>query len=215
MLLKEITLDTSQIKRRTPGKVLGSGVQGMALSTNKTNTVRKIYGLDNLQDPYYQFIHLIQQHQDNPFFPRIYRHNVYKNKPLTQSGSIKYNMTGVVMMEKLQPLDKVDSKLPNEVIFSMFANLGINLHDLIDLYGFFEDRHAIQHIINITPNEKFAEALRVLTSSGRKAYDLHSGNWMVRLTSVGPQIVILDPVYGSDINSLSLDALEDVGSEIE
>lgn len=198
MLLNEITLDATKTARS--GKRLGAGVQGIAFDTNKPNTIRKVYGLDSFQDPYYQFITMIQQHQDNPFFPRIYRHHVYKNKPIQQSRISDYNMTGVVMMEKLQPL--YGSRIDNDTIVAMFANLGVNIDTADDLYDRFFSRTEIQRVINTTPNDTFADALRILLSSGRKSYDLHAGNWMIRLTSVGPQIVILDPVYGSDVNSI-------------
>ena len=197
MLLHEITLDAS---RNTSPNQLGAGVQVIAFGTNKPNTVRKVYGLDDFNDPYYQFIKMIEQHQDNIFFPRIYRHHVYKNKPIKQSRVSDYFMTGVVMMEKLHPLYK--GPVDNDMIVAMFDNLGLKINTPDDLYPMFEDRKLIQQVINTTTNDMFADALRMLISSGRKSYDLHAGNWMVRLTSVGPQIVILDPVYGSDVNSI-------------
>lgn len=197
MLLHEVTLDATRSK--SPNQ-LGAGVQGIAFNTNKPNTIRKVYGLDDFNDPYYQFIKMIEQHQDNPFFPRIYRHHVYKNKPLTQSRISDYFMTGVVMMEKLQPL--YGGRIGMDVVVALFSNLGITIRDVDDVQWIFDDRANIQKVINTTTNDTFADALRILISSGRKSYDLHAGNWMVRLTSVGPQLVILDPVYGSDINTV-------------
>lgn len=208
MLLHEITLDT--LKTLHNDKRLGKGLQGVAFGTNKPNTVRKVYGLDNFSDPYYQFITLIQQHQDNPFFPRIYRHHVYKNVPMQHR--VFYNMTGVVMMEKLQPM--YGGPLDNDTIVAMFANLGVTIDTPDDLYLLFEHRTAIQHIINATTNDTFADALRILLSSGRRAYDLHAGNWMIRLTSVGPQVVILDPAYGSDVNSIPEQELQRLSFEL-
>lgn len=210
MLLHEITLNAGGL-RYHPNR-LGSGVQGHAFDTNKPNTVRKIYGIDSFDDPYHQFIKMIEQHQDNPFFPRIYRHHVYKNKPLQHSHLNDYLMTGVVMMEKLYPLYK--GPLDADTIISMFENLGLKINTPDDLYSMFTQRTMIQRVINTTTSDTFAEALRILISSGRKAYDLHSGNWMVRLTSVGPQLVILDPVYGSDANSLSAAALTQLSFEV-
>ena len=197
MLLHEVTLDAT--RHKSPNQ-LGAGVQGIAFNTNKPNTIRKVYGLDDFNDPYYQFIKMIEQHQDNPFFPRIYRHHVYKNKPLNQSRISDYFMTGVVMMEKLQPL--FGGRIDQDVVRALFANLGVSIREVDDLQWIFEDRAQIQKVINTTTNDTFAEALRILISSGRKTYDLHAGNWMVRLTSIGPQLVILDPVYGSDINTV-------------
>lgn len=202
MLLHEITLDATKLRNHP--KQLGAGVQGIAFDTNRPNEVRKIYGLDDFNDPYYKYIKTIEQHQDNPFFPRIYRHKVYKNKPLKQSRISDYFMTGVVMMEKLQPLNAGrGSLISKEVIVALFDNLGIKINEIIDLYSIFEDRKQIQKVINMTTNDTFAEALRILISSGRNLYDMHAGNWMIRLTSVGPQLVILDPVYGSDVNPVT------------
>ncbi len=200
MLLHEITLNMQTLRDQKSKKVLGAGVQGAALLTNKPNTIRKVYGMDDFNDPYYQFIKMIEQHQDNPFFPRIYRHSIYKNKEFRLSGIHSYFMTGVVLMEKLQPL--YGGRIDNDTIVAMFENLGLKIDTPDDLYSMFEDRKTIQKVIEKTTNDTFADALRMLLSSGRRSYDLHSGNWMIRLTSVGPQIVILDPVYGSDINSI-------------
>jgi hypothetical protein len=200
MLLREVkTLDAQVLRDQKSPKWIGAGVQGVALSTNKTNTVRKVYGLDSFDDPYYRYIKMIEQHQDNPFFPRIYRHSVYKNKAFAPNRLSDYFMTGVVMMEKLQPL--AGGRIDKEVVHALFMNLGVDLTKH-DLYGTFMNRTNIQKIIDTTTNEQFADALRLLLSSGRHAFDLHAGNWMVRLTSVGPQLVILDPVYGSDLITL-------------
>lgn len=210
MLLHEITLDANRLNRHP--KQLGKGVQGIAFDTNKPNTIRKVYGLDSFDDPYYQFIKTIEQHQDNPFFPRIYRHHVYKNKRLSQSRISDYKMTGIVMMEKLQPL--YGGRIDNDTIVAMFENLGIKIETPDDLHPMFDSRNSIQQAINTTTNDKFAEALQILLSSGRRMFDLHAGNWMVRLTSVGPQIVILDPVYGSDVNSIPEADLKQLSFEL-
>lgn len=200
MLLNEITISGVKLKRAAPEKMLGAGVQGFATKTNKPNTVRKVYGFDSYNDPYYQYIELIRKHQDNPFFPRIYRHTVYDNKSIQISFVSDYFNTGVVMMEKLLPLNS--KKLDERIALSLFHNLGIPIKEIIDVYGAFENSAAIQQIINTTTNQQFADALKILLSTGRKAYDLHAGNWMIRLTSTGPQLVILDPMYGSDAASL-------------
>ena len=198
MLLREITLNIPAME--PSDKLLGTGIQGAAFKTNRPNTVRKVYGLDDLQDPYYQYINIIQHHQDNPFFPRIYRHRVYKNKAISVSRLSDYFMTGVVMMEKLHPL--AGGKVPLEVIQAMFRNLGFEISDVDEISDMFKTKHDVAQRVKETTNKKFAEALQLLLSSGRSLFDLHANNWMVRLTSVGPQLVILDPVYGSDVNTL-------------
>lgn len=200
MLLSEITLSVPNMPRSD--RTLGAGIQGVAFRTNRPNTVRKVYGLDDLTDPYYVFINTIQRHQDNPFFPRVYSHRVYKNKSISVSRISDYAMTGVVMMEKLHPL--LDGKVPEEVARSLFSNLGIDVRDFDDISQIFRNRRDIQKIIDQTTNRKFAEALGILLSSGRRLFDLHANNWMIRLTSVGPQLVILDPVYGSDAHAVNL-----------
>jgi hypothetical protein len=211
MLLHEITLDAT--KMNSSDKLLGSGIQGVALKTNKPNQIRKVYGLDDLQDPYYLFLKIIQHHQDNPFFPRIYKHKIYKNKAISVSRISKYAMTGVALMEKLHPL--FGGKIPPEVIRAMFENLGVNVDDYDNIGNTFRFRTDIERIIKDTTNEKFAEALTILISSGRNRFDLHANNWMVRLTSVGPQLVILDPVYGSDINELPDAIVKQLDFELE
>ena len=198
MLLHEINLNMSAVFGNE--KVLGAGIQGTAFATPRPNEVRKVYGLDNLNDSYYKFIKMIEQHQDNPFFPRIYRHKVYKNKPITVSRISDYSMTGVVMMEKLHPM--LGGKIPEEVIRAMFNNLGINIRNFDDISQMFRYKTDMAKRMAETTNDQLAEALRILLGSGRRFFDLHTNNWMVRLTSVGPQLVILDPVYGADANTL-------------
>lgn len=196
MLLHEITLDTRPLEQNKSTQVLGTGLQGIALVTKTPGAVRKIYGLDDLNDPYYKFIELIRSHQDNPFFPRIYKHKVYKDKPLTH-GRNQWNMTGIVVLERLTPL--LDANLDERVWLSLFHNIGLTyIRDPGDLSRFFKNRSRLAKTLTETNNKEFAEAVRVLLSMDRNEFDLHDGNWMVRLTSTGPQLVIVDPVFGED-----------------
>lgn len=196
MLLHEITLDTTVLRHQKSNKILGAGIQGVALKTNKPGVVTKVYGLDSLADSYYRYIEAIRHHQDNPFFPRIYKHHVYEDKPFKHGRSSYFN-TGVVQMEELVPLKSAN--LDERVALSLFHNLGLTfVRDLRDVYMFFMKRERIEQAIQETTNETFASSLRILLSLGGDKFDLHSGNWMVRLTSVGPQLVILDPMYGAE-----------------
>ena len=210
MLLHEINLNLSTVSGNE--KVLGTGIQGTAFATPRPNEVRKIYGLDSLNDSYYKFIKMIEQHQDNPFFPRIYRHRVYKNKPITVSRISDYSMTGVVMMEKLHPM--FGGEVPDEVIRAMFNNLGINIENFVNISQMFRYSTDVAKRMAETTNDQFAEALRILLGTGRRFFDLHANNWMVRLTSVGPQLVILDPVYGAEDNTLPAAALTQLDHEL-
>lgn len=203
MLLSEIDITPDALRKlHADNKVIGQGAQGTAMVSNKANTVRKVYGLNDLRDPYYRFIETIRHNKANLFFPRIYRHSIYKNAPFPivwnaqdhyEEGRRYYNMTGVVMMEKLYPLT---SKVSRELIMTMFSRLGVVANDIGALGQIFEDRAAVKRLAAETTNNEFAKALHLVLLLDTKSFDLHFNNWMVRLTSTGPQLVILDPVVG-------------------
>ena len=49
-------------------------------------------------------------------------------------------------------------------------------------------------MMKYSQNPEFKEALNILKQwENNFHYDLHAGNWMFRLTSVGPNLVLLDP----------------------
>ncbi len=160
----------------------------------KSNSVIKIARL-NREPEYsgtYQFVELAFKNQDNPFFPRIYNAKLY-----TYSNETEL----VIEMEKLV---KLTSKMYDvDHVIQIFRNLGIPLVKVVAEKGYrpLRDLHdtlvdiGIDKLASITTNDQFAEALRLvkpLFAFG--GVDLHDGNWMIRPTSSGPQLVLTDPI---------------------
>lgn len=171
---------------------IGSGAQGVAYKHPKQpNVIIKTAKMKDPQtDAYANFIRMVLKHQDNPFFPRIYSAKIY-NTP----NSNDYTM--VVTMEKLYPIYR-NPKL-DDIVIDNFQLQGIDIKNVIHLFDYLiipKNRHMIA---KKTRNPKLREALELLEpffKSPNMFMDMHHGNWMMRLTGVGPQLVILDPVIG-------------------
>jgi len=170
-------------------KYLGAGMQAAAYKhPHIPNTVIKTAKVsDPERDGYVKFVKLVIDHQDNPFFPKIY------NAVLRKLPHEEYEL--IVQMERLH---KLSSRELFDITPQLFARLGIKLEDLEDMWDYLNDPDVWRYLIENTKNPKFAEALELLLSADPllRTHDLHVGNWMVRLTSVGPQLVIIDPFIG-------------------
>lgn len=181
-------------------KPLGSGVSAVAFPGKKPGTTNKTSYHSSPNDGYIQYIKTIQKHQDNPFFPRIHHAKIYK-----ENDTYALNM----QVEKLVPLQhpKMIKTAPH-----IFRQLGLDWSQ----YGedvsteetpswkykreIWEDDKKINEMIANTNNPKFAEAIKVLAPFMKQfGSDLHLGNFMVRLTGSGPQLVITDPVKPSKV----------------
>ncbi len=183
-------------------QTMGSGIQGTAYKhPNIPNTVIKtaeIYNPNN--DGYMSFVKLALKHQDNPFFPKIYKAVLRElNIKLSSPYQAKYEL--VVQMERLH---KLDSDELVDITPQLFQQLGLEIDpdtfDLGDLFGYLDSRAIRQDLVNSTNNPKFRQAMKLLEVFMQKwQQDLHAGNWMIRLTSVGPQLVIIDPFSFRDI----------------
>lgn len=63
----------------------------------------------------------------------------------------------------------------------------------------FKDQQSLDNLAKVSKNDKFKEAVDALKQLSHKyEYDFHRhfGNMMFRLTSVGPQLVLIDPFWG-------------------
>lgn len=206
LLEKEISrISTNQrpLRKSTKHKILGRGVQGMAQQhardPNKVIKTSEIYHENPERDEYVQFIKMILDHQNNPFFPRIYSAKlVYNNRTDT------YEL--VVTMEKLVSLRNEKIK---DVAEHLVAQLGIDVEradtlerdkeDFRWLFDWFKNPENRKKIAQKSKNPKFNEAMKLLEPYIEKyGQDLHGGNIMVRLTGHGPQLVIIDPYSISD-----------------
>lgn len=194
--------DKVGVKHRTMGrkpsspslKRLGAGVQGLAVErTKKTNVVTKVFGMNDARDGYYRFLKFCQDHQNNPYLPKIYKLRVYDKEFNIDSDGLEhdYELTGVVDLEKLVPINHPKIK---DAIVPQLKRLGLpsdqskrrRTNHLIDYYNSAVERGSIER------DEQFEQVVDFLENSSK---DLHSGNVMARLTSTGPQLVIIDPVW--------------------
>ena len=150
-------------------------------------------------------------HQDNPFFPKIYNAKIYIY-PLNHVGGHAHDGILYVEMERLHELNA--NKLRDN-IEPILQSLGIS-SDLIKhnaelmttsndyggdmyyvLFDFFKDKESMKKLLASSKNPKFKQALQIILKTNDENYisnlDLHGGNLMFRLTGVGPQLVFSDP----------------------
>lgn len=201
MLLHEI-IDASKMSPPDPdfdeekfaaGKEeLGSGQTARAFRSNVPGAVEKLMYLKGMDDPALQFIREIQKHSDNPYFPRVYDINIQRTGKA--DGGVPV-LRVQVQMEKLIPLKdpKIIRAVSDKLQHIGVLPQGEELDERTFLKAFFRDR--MDDIINTSADPKLAEALQVLKPLFKEfGLDLHHKNLMVRLTGVGPQIVLADPI---------------------
>ena len=199
------------------GELAGQGIQARVYKTG-SGVVTKVAVLDDelgLRDPAVKFLDIILQHQDNPFFPRIYHARVYRDK----EGIL--NPILLVQMEKLMSM--TDPKI-EDAAAGLLDQLGIGTSELSPKFKEYVkrsewskptkrimtktsalnnklmsasmkgDTKAIARLGSRSKNPQFREAIKLLAPTmAKEGSDLHHGNWMVRLTAAGPQLVIIDP----------------------
>lgn len=186
-------------------KVLGAGVYGSAIQPANSHEAMKISrGTSNLErDAYFQYVSALARNPDvmmtNPYFPRIYKIKTFANSN-TESARRKYFF--FVQMEKLQPLSSC-SREELGYFFNKYASekltddtvQTVSMEDLLDGVGalfhhMFDGSAGVQ-------DKLLRQAKQFITNLKVGIMDMHSGNIMVRRTSVGPQLVITDPLVNS------------------
>jgi hypothetical protein len=204
--IKPSTSDTNKLIKKLNNfkhaNYLGGGVEALAYFNKNTQTVIKVIKFKNSlteqdvkEESTYLYLKEITKefNSSNPHFPRIYSIKFF----ISEDG----NIYGVVTMERLYSVKDFD----DSIIEAAIRNAGINpvmgdpINDFlanIDSYligvisnNFIKKLHGI--------NPQFAKALiivRKLINKYKFYTDLHAGNVMIRLTSVGPQIVLTDPL---------------------
>jgi len=236
MKLHELLTEKIDLTKSTPisfrgrqwipisGEMAGEGAQAKVYNTG-LGMVTKVAVLDEelgLNDPAVNFLDIILEHQDNPFFPKIYHARVYRDKEGIKDPVL------LVQMEKLMSI--VDPKIV-DAVSGLFDQLGIGTKEIskefkqhVKQYGkstanvltrtralnnkirdgwMLENPKAIAKLGSRSKNPQFREAVKFLTPAFLKhGNDLHHGNWMVRLTGSGPQLVIIDPFAPSAIPNL-------------
>ena len=203
---------------------LGSGVQAIAFAHKKhPNTVIKTIQVWGEQDPVLAFVRICMNHQDNPFFPRIYHAKLYDiDKMSDEEREVLFSHIDpedsppdpgsaviVLVMEKLYPIHIPENE---EMAIKMLQKLGVLPADLSTLtyVGSTEVRPPLsatskafdtpmkrKQLRQQSDNPQFIQAMRLLEPIFRQHYpDLHKKNIMIRKTISGPQLVLADPVSG-------------------
>lgn len=219
MLLHEIKRDPikrkgESVPRFQPGDMpdrfekVGSGI-GAAIMDSEVyldkkhpNRVLKVVSIRNMMDPYYRFLRMIELHQNNPFFPKIYGIKVHEVPSYTGTSDSGYeykvqdHILLYVFMERLHNLHSI----PEDQARQLLANVGIRysgrFKDDMSLRMQFGVGNTRRAYTKITPDPKFKAALRLLEPMFRKfGNDMHIENIMVRNTGNGPQLVLVDPLY--------------------
>lgn len=194
---------------------IASGAQARVYlppSLKNTNSIVKVANIraNNVRnDGYVQFINEVLNRPNNPFFPRIYSAKIYEDK----QGRSYF----VVVMEKLHPVKRGNLR---EAAAALFQQLGITLDEIkkfrerqgrdteidsdysvpdlsFDVGRMFANPGFVEYLLKQSNNEYFHEAMNVVekvTQGSGIRIDLHTENWMVRLTGHGPQLVMIDPV---------------------
>lgn len=170
---------------------MGQGLQAVVGKT-KGNTVIKKAAIYGNNDAYLQYVALIAEHQDNPFFPQIYSAKVFQEAPPEDvKGYAKGQMYLVVHMERLHEINNPKIK---DAVEEQAKRLGIGSLEDVTL----DDEYDRKSIAGDTNNPQLKEALELMEPLFQYyGSDMHLGNWMVRLTSTGPQLVFADPFFGA------------------
>ena len=206
------TIAAKRAFRINKGDFIDSGYQAQVYQHPRDpNRVIKLVDMDNTKaDSYLDFIKLAMDHQDNPHFPRIFSAKVYEKHEddKNEEGEFQEESSGdyrlVVVMEKLHSI--TDEKLEQAAI-AAFENIGIPnrvaansifeprlLQDYIEYH--YDDTMAMvsSHL------DKFIEAYKLLQPYiDEYGQDMHSRNFMLRLTGTGPVLVLVDPLNPSSI----------------
>ncbi len=177
------------------GKYMGSGRQARVYEFPNLpgSVIKHVMVNPNVKiDTHANFINLALKHQDNPFFPQIYNAKLYTDDKRTE-------VVLVVQMEKLFPTTAWKLADSTEALLN---SLGINSKPLPDqqaniddiLWNAFKTSTRRLELAEETKNPQFAKAIYTLEPLFMKyANDISASNMMIRLTSVGPHLVFVDP----------------------
>lgn len=207
-----LKLKTPSIERKERERVLGRGVANLALN-NKRDPHTVIRHNSNVDNPgidssnvYYTWLVNTKAYNENPYYPRIYQKTTLTDKDAKKL--IKYEI------EKLKPIDKLDTTMIRALTYKLFDDALINKilkrrasstvnpwHEIAD-----EERALLilldgleEVFFGATSNdENLNDAMRKVKELSKENFisgsDIHRGNIMVRLTPHGPQLVLTDPI---------------------
>lgn len=174
---------------------IGQGAQGMALARpKKINVITKIFGFDSENDPYLKFIQaLVNTDTSNPYMPRVEKLRVFNKPFISNHAGEEYNNSAAVDIERLLHLTNPKVR---EAAKHQLQRLGVRSFSSLDASDMWKQYQAGVGSGTIDSDPQFEEAVRFIRRvTDELGLDLHSRNIMVRMTSTGPQLVLVDPVF--------------------
>lgn len=191
---------------------LGTGHQAIAYYSKKFpgKAIKTIY-ISGKNDPQYQFLRVCVNHQNNPYFPKIYAYKMYKAKEFEYTDEADYEYASInptndpfevppsrkpyvllVVMEKLIKFDEDNDR----ILKPLLSKLNISYSEYLDkpsssVRNKFLDSTFRKKLIASTTDKYFAQALRIMDPLFNKFYpDIHFSNIMIRSNG---QVVFVDP----------------------
>jgi hypothetical protein len=232
MLLIEIQHTFKQAKTPINGMLpnnsklnaFDTGIQAIAhLHQKFPNKIIKTVQISGKDDPSLAFARVCMNHQDNPYFPKIYHLKIYpmpkdmdsfeyeqqfskEYEGLYAPTKGKYVM--VVVMEKLySSVNHPDIARPlllslgmltpsDQPHISQFSGKLTSVGNTADKFDTKQSRKQL----NAAADPYFKQALRLLEPLFNKHHpDMHGGNWMIRMSPT-PHIVFIDPISNENSN---------------
>lgn len=193
---KELDRGNDPLNKKKWNK-LGGGLQSRAYSPTNTNNAVKLVNIAGTKDPSYQFIRMCSKHQDNPYFPKIFKVTKY---PLAAGLSKKVLNTDklVVTMERLERFISSDIIKVEQAFGIRFGNFIKNMTDEeASRYlqtKLFKDPTWRAGVIKTTKDPHLKQAMRLLEPLFRHYQpDMHFGNIMMRGIGENRHMVFIDP----------------------
>lgn len=187
-------------------KVLGHGAYAGAIEVQGKNEVMKISRGTNdpADDPWYQYISRLASDDhiaSNPWFPRVYKMKVYE----TTDKVFKYFY--IAFMEKLYPLHSLgDDELRHLIARSVQPKLTSRVRAAIPMSKYDPTKKLetmnseslrgvlVDKIRSWKARDPQLKSAMDFLTGFSKDTDMTEWNIMVRRTSVGPQLVLADPL---------------------
>lgn len=186
------------------GQKISSGSQAHAYQHPRGNTVIKEVRLKSENDPYLNFVKLALQYQHNPYFPKFYSAKIYLD--MFDKLMLVLNMERLQSISSDKLIDTILERMKRlgwekaEEIYRKGAtdpeSTGINkLEDYLMPLHSSSFRKTLSNITSDPHLKEMLQAIDKMQGPGWGSLDLHKGNFMIRLSNTGPQIVLIDPVY--------------------
>jgi predicted kinase len=207
---KYLNLATQQLSKLDKSKpnafqFLGGRMEAKVFKSPTDPSVIKIQGTaQSIQESgYLQYILMSRKYaHSNPYLPRVESIHRMPNPKFVLEKGKRISEYFVIKLEELTPITEC-----NEQVFQVLRNKIVS-----ELIGNPEvDYYTIDNICKkiyrgeLSTRDKYLRSVlnlcrKIIDNSpesgpGRVLLDLHTGNMMVRFTSVGPQLVITDPLF--------------------